>query len=398
MTRTFLRAAAGALAALLLAACGGAEAPQAPPPMPVTVATPLQERVMDWDDFVGRFEATQRVDVRARAGGYLQGVHFRDGQTVGRGQLLFTLDPRPAQAGLAAAQAQLAQAQAQAGLARTELARSETLLEATAISQEEFETRRAALAQAEAAVQAAQASVRARQLDVEFTRVTAPIAGVISERRVDVGNLIAGGSSAGDILTTIVSTSPIHFAFEASEAVMLKYRRPGGAGGSGRVQVRLQDEGDYRWAGQLDFTDSMIDDATGAAKMRALINNPGGLLRPGMFGHARLQGSGAYDALLIPDTAIVADGPRRVVYVVDATATVIPKPVETGPLSGGLRVIRSGISPTDRVVIDGIQRAMPGSKVSPVQGRVTREAQQAPPAAPTISAPPASIATPASGD
>ena len=332
---------------------------------------------------------------QARTGGYLQGVHFRDGQSVSRGQLLFTLDPRPAQALLAAARAQLAQAQAQAGLARTELARSQALLAATAISREEFESRTAALAQAEAAVQAAQAAVRARTLDLEFTRVTAPIAGVISQRNVDVGNLIAGGSSSGDILTTIVSTSPIHFAFEASEAVMLKYRR--GGAGSGRVQVRLQDEPDYRWAGQLDFTDALIDDASGAVKMRALIANPNGLLRPGMFGHARLQGSGAYDAMLIPDTAVVADGPRRVVYTVDAGNTVTPKPVQVGPLSGGLRVIRSGLAPGDKVVIDGIQRAMPGSKISPVEGRVTRPAAPAPAEAPTISAPPASIATPAAG-
>lgn len=395
MTARNIRVALGAVAVLTLGACGGKPAPQTPSPPPVTVATPLQERVVDWDDFVGRFEAPQRVEVRARTGGYLQGVHFRDGQAVAGGQLLFTLDPRPAQAQLASARAQLAQAEAGRGLARTELARSQTLLAATAISREEFESRAAALAQADAAVQAAQAAVRARTLDVEFTRVTAPISGVISERKVDVGNLIAGGSSTGDILTTIVSTSPIHFAFEASEAVMLKYRR--GGAGSGRIQVRLQDEPDYRWAGSLDFTDALIDEASGAVRMRAVIANPGGLLRPGMFGHARLQGSSAYDAMLVPDTAVVADGPRRVVYVVDAANTVAPRPVQVGPLSGGLRVIRAGLAPGEKVVIDGIQRAMPGAKISPVEGRVVRSAAGAPAEAPTITAPPASIATPANG-
>jgi RND family efflux transporter MFP subunit len=386
---------AAALAGLMLAACGAQQAPPQMPPAQVTVATPILERVADWDDFVGRFEAPQRVDVRARTGGYLQGVHFRDGQTVARGQLLFTLDPRPAEAQMAAARAQLAQAQAQLGLAQTEFARSEELLAATAISREEFEGRRAALAQGQSAVQAAQATVRARTLDLEFTRVTAPISGVISERRVDIGNLIAGGSSSGDVLTTIVSTSPIHFAFDASEAVLLKYRR--GGAGSGRVQVRLQDEADYRWAGALDFTDNAIDDTSGAVRMRALVANPGGLLRPGMFGHARLQGSGAYDALLIPDTAIVADGPRRVAYVVDASGTVQAKPVQAGPLSGGLRVIRSGIAPGDRVIIDGVQRARPGQKVQATQGRVTRQAA-AQAGAPTISAAPAASATPADAD
>lgn len=388
------RALAGALAALALGACGAKPAQQAMPPAAVTVATPLQERVQDWDEFVGRFESPNRVEVRARTGGYLQAVHFRDGERVRQGQLLFTLDPRPAQAQLAAARAQLAQATAQLGLARTELARSQSLLAATAISQEEFESRRATLAQAQAALQAAQAAVRARTLDVEFTRVVAPISGIVSERRVDPGNVIAGGSSTGDVLTTIVSASPIHFSFEASEAVLLKYRRD--AGGSGRIEVRLQDEPDYRWAGRLDFTDNAIDDASGAVRMRAVLPNDQGLLRPGMFGHARLQGSGAYDALLIPDTAVVADGPRRVAYVVDANGTVQPRPIQVGPLSGGLRVVRSGLAPGDRVVINGIQRAMPGQKVQAVQGRVIHPSGQTE-QAPTLNAPPASVATRVNG-
>jgi RND family efflux transporter MFP subunit len=378
-----------------MTACGPKAAPQGMPPARVTVATPLAERVADWDDFVGRFEAPERVDVRARATGFLQQVHFRDGQTVSKGQLLFTLDPRPAEAQLAAARAQVAQAQAQLGVARTEFSRSQALLEATAISREEFESRRAAVAQAEAQVLAAQAAVRGRQLDLEFTRVTAPISGVVSERRVDPGNVVTGGASAGDILTTIVSTSPIHFAFDASEAVLLKYRR--GSAGTGRVLVRLQDEPDYRWSGELDFTDNTIDDASGAVRMRARVANPNGLLRPGMFGHARLQGSGAYEALLIPDTAVVADGPRRMAYVVDAAGKVQPKPITTGPLTGGLRVVRTGLAPNDRVVIDGVQRAMPGTQVQAVQGRITRQAQQQDAAAPTIAAPPASIATPVGG-
>ena len=203
---------------------------------------------------VSELVPAEQVEVRARASGYLQGVHFRDGQTVKRGDLLFTLDPRPAQAQLAAARALLAQAQAQVGVARTEFARSQSLLDATAISREEFESKRAIVAQAEAQVQSAQAAVQARTLDLEFTRVTAPISGLVSERRVDAGNVVSGGASTGDVLTTIVSTSPIHFAFDASEAVLLKYRR--GGGGTGRVQVRLQDESDYRWAGRLDFTDN----------------------------------------------------------------------------------------------------------------------------------------------
>ncbi|MEH6665795.1 MAG: efflux RND transporter periplasmic adaptor subunit, partial [Brevundimonas sp.] len=315
--------AASAFALLVLSGCGNSaegQAQSAPPP--VSVATPLARQVTDWDEFVGRFEAVQTVDVRARVGGYVQAVHFRDGQMVRRGQLLFTLDPRPAQAALAAARAAVAQAEAQAGLARAEFARAEGLLEAQAVSQAEFDSARAAVAQAEAALASAQANVRARQLDLEFTRVTAPASGRVSDRRVDVGNLVAGGSSAADVLTTIVSGGPIHFVFEGSEALLLKYQRDARSGGAAPVRIRLQDEGEYRWSGALDFTDNAIDPASGTIRLRAVVNNADGFLTPGMFGHARVAGSEAYQALLVPETAIVTDGPRRLVYVVGADGVV----------------------------------------------------------------------------
>lgn len=345
----------------------------------VSVATPLREKVVDWDEFTGRFEAVEQVEVRARAGGYLQAVHFRDGQYVRKGQLLFTLDPRPAQAQLAAAQAQAAQA-------RGEAARAETLLAAQAISREEFEAKRAAALVAEAAV-------RARRLDLEFTRVTAPASGVVSDRRVDPGNVIAGGTSAADVLTTIVSTSPIHFVFDASESQLLKYQRQAGERGS-RVQVRLQDEADYRWNGAIDFSDNALNDSTGAIRMRATVANPDGFLKPGMFGRARVEGSGAYEALLIPDGAVVADGARKVAYVVTKDGTVQPKPLQLGPVSGGLRVVRSGLRPDDRVIVNGVQRARPGEKVQARNVAITRPAKAAPPTV-TTSAPPAASATPA---
>lgn len=344
----------------------------------VSVAAPLRERVVDWDEFTGRFAAVEQVEVRARAGGYLQAVHFRDGQYVKKGQLLFTLDPRPAQAQLAAAQAQAAQA-------RSEAARAETLLAAQAISREEYEGKRAAALVADAAV-------RARRLDLEFTRVTAPASGVASDRRVDPGNVIAGGTSAADVLTTIVSTSPIHFVFDASESQLLKYQRQAGRGT--RVQVRLQDETDYRWDGAVDFSDNALNAASGAVRMRATIANPTGFLKPGMFGRARVEGSGAYDAMLIPEGAVVADGARKVAYVVAKDGTVQPKPLQLGPVSGGLRVVRSGLRPDDRVIVNGVQRARPGEKVQARNVAITRPA---PAAAPTVTttAPPASSATPA---
>ena len=384
--------AACAFVTLVLSGCGdpaeGQAQPEAPP---VSVAAPLSRQVTDWDEFVGRFEAVQTVDVRARVGGYVRAVHFRDGQTVRQGQLLFTLDPRPAQAALAAARASVAQAEAQAGLARAEFARAEGLLEAQAVSQAEFDAARAAVAQAEAALAAAQANVRARQLDLEFTRVTAPASGRVSDRRVDVGNLVAGGSSAADVLTTIVSGGPIHFTFEGSEALLLKYQRDARTGGAAPVLIRLQDEGDYRWSGTLDFTDNAIDPSSGAIRLRAVVNNGDGFLRPGMFGHARVAGSGSYQALLIPDAAIVTDGVRRVVYVVGADGVVAAKPVQLGPLADGLRVIRAGLAPDDRVVVGGLQRAQPGQPVTPQNTEITPQAVEE--SQPVTTAPPAATAS-----
>lgn len=360
-----------------LSGCGQAKAPPpaAPPAPQVSVATPLRQAVVDWDEFTGRFEATQRVDVRARAGGYLQAVHFRDGQTVRAGQLLFTLDPRPAQAALAAAQAQ-------AGLARGDLQRAEALVANQAISREEYESRRAAVLVADAAV-------RARQLDVEFTRVTAPVSGVVSDRKVDPGNVISGGSSSADVLTTIVSTSPIHFAFDASEAQLLKYERQSLRAG-GHVDIRLQDETEYRWPGTVDFSDNAVDQGSGAVRMRAVVNNPKGFLKPGMFGRARVEGSAPYIGLLIPETSVVADGVRKVAYVVGSDGAVTVKPLTTGPLVGSLRVVQKGLGPNDRVVVNGLMRVKPGAKVS--AKLVTISATPAAPQAATTAAAPARTA------
>jgi RND family efflux transporter MFP subunit len=354
------------------------EAQGPPPAAPVTVAVPLAERVVDWDDFTGRFEATSSVEVRARVGGFIQSVHFRDGDYVQRGQL-------------ASARAALNQAQAQLTLARTNLTRSEGLLASQAVSQAEVDTNKGAVQTAEASVASAQAAVRARQLELEFTRVTAPASGRVSDRRVDPGNVVAGGSSAADVLTTIVSSSPIYFVFEGSEALLLKYQRDARAGRSAPVRIRLQDESDFTRTGTLDFTDNAVDASSGTIRLRAVIPNGDGFLKPGMFAQARVAGAGAYDALLVPDSAIGTDQARRVVSVVNADGTVTPTPVQLGPLVDGLRVVRSGIRPTDRIIIDGLQRAMPGMKVAPTNGRIAR--QPRPESVPTTYAPPAATGT-----
>ncbi|MBD7942028.1 efflux RND transporter periplasmic adaptor subunit [Brevundimonas sp. Sa3CVA3] len=388
--RTVKIAAASVMMAAALYGCSkGEEAPAQGAP-PVTVATPLSQQVVDWDEFTGRFEAPRSVDVRARVGGYIQAVHFKDGDFVRQGQLLFTLDPRPAQAALASARAQLAQGQAQLTLAQTELARSEGLLASQAVSQAEVDAKRGAVKTAEAAVAAANAAIRARQLDVEFTRVTAPISGRASDRRVDPGNLIGGGSSAGDILTTIVSSSPIYFVFDGSEALALKYQRDA-RNGSAPIRIRLQDETSYDRAGVLDFTDNAIDASSGTIRLRAVVQNADGFLKPGMFGHAQLAGSGGYAAMLVPDSAVVTDGPRKVVYVVAKDGTVGAKPVQLGPIANGLRVVRTGLTPDDRVIINGLQRARPGQKVTAQNGTIKAEETKSD--APVTTAPVASSAT-----
>ncbi|WP_433935275.1 efflux RND transporter periplasmic adaptor subunit [Brevundimonas diminuta] len=388
--RTVKIAAASALMAAALYGCSkGQEAPAQGAP-PVTVAAPLSQQVVDWDEFTGRFEAPRSVDVRARVGGYIQSVHFKDGDFVRQGQPLFTLDPRPAQAALASARAQLAQGQAQLTLARTELARAEGLLASQAVSQAEVDSKRGAVQTAEAAVAAANAAIRARQLDVEFTRVTAPISGRVSNRRVDPGNLIGGGSSAGDVLTTIVSSSPIYFVFDGSEALALKYQRDA-RNGSAPIRIRLQDETSYDRTGTLDFTDNAIDASSGTIRLRAVVQNADGFLKPGMFGHAQLAGSGGYAAMLVPDSAVVTDGPRKVVYVVAKDGTVGAKPVQLGPLANGLRVVRTGLTPDDRVIINGLQRARPGQKVTAQNGTI--KAEQTKTDAPVTTAPVASSAT-----
>jgi RND family efflux transporter MFP subunit len=354
------------LAALLLTGCSGGDA--APPAAPaVTVAKPLVQTVRDWDDFVGRFEAVQSVEVRPRVTGYLERVHFTDGQFVRAGQPLFTIDARPAQAALAQARAQLARAEAMLANARTELARSETLAASQAASQEEVEQRRAAVRAGVAEVNAARANVEAQQLQVGFTTVRAPISGRISERLVDSGNSVIADQT---VLTRIVSVDPIHFAFEGSEALLLKYQRQGLAGPGAEVRVRLQDEDAYRHTGKIDFIDPVINPGSGTAKGRALIRNTDGFLRPGMVGRLQLAGSEPYQALLVPDLAVVTDASRRLVYTVDGEGTVVARMVELGPLVGELRVIRSGIEAKDRVIIGGVQRARPGQKVQVKAGKV----------------------------
>jgi RND family efflux transporter MFP subunit len=381
----------GALATL--AGCAPKAIP--PPPTPlVTVATPLQMRVIDWDDYVGQFVAVDSVDVRPRVSGYLVSVGFRDGDYVRKGQRLFSIDPRPYQALLDQAKGQEARAEATLINAKAQAARGQTLLAARAISQQAYDALVAAEGQAQADLISARATVKTNALNLGFTQVIAPISGRVSDRRVTPGNLVTADAT---VLTNIVTLDPIRFAFSGSEALYLKYQRENAAGtrASSRrranpVEIRLQDEPTWRWKGHMDFVDNSLDTASGTIRGRAVVANPDHFLTPGMFGHMRLLGSGSYPALLIPDRAVVTDQERQVVFVVDDKGVAHMHPVDPGPLTSGLRVIRSGIGAQDRVVIDGMQRTQSGKPVKIALGRIEPEP---PPSSALDSGPPASTAT-----
>ncbi|MDB5680356.1 MAG: secretion protein HylD [Sphingomonas bacterium] len=342
----------------------------APSPPTVTVATPLQRDVTEWDDYVGRFEPSRSVEVRPRVSGAVVAIHFTDGQIVRVGQPLFTIDPRPYAAALAEARAGIATANSDLALAHADYERALKLVDVDAVSKSEVDRLKARVQAASAGLAAAQARVRARELDMEFTVIRAPIGGRISDRKIDVGNLVAAGEGPNaTLLTTINALDPIYFSFDGSEALFLKAKRAG-AGPASPVEIRLQDEGDYRWSGKLDFTDNGLDQKSGTIRGRAVLSNPNLFLTPGMFGNMRLASGGTTSAMMVPDTAIVTDQARKTVLVVGKDGTVSSKAVQLGPVVDGLRVIRGGLAPADRVVITGTQMAMPGTKVQTLAGTI----------------------------
>ncbi|MDP5278231.1 efflux RND transporter periplasmic adaptor subunit [Sphingomonas sp. DG1-23] len=383
-----MRLALGIVALSLLAGCGGEQAPPAPPPAQVTVATPVQREVVDWDDYTGRFVAPQDVEIRPRVNGVVTAIHFRDGQDVRQGAPLFTIDPRPYRAALAQAQAQATRANAALSNARQVTARSRKLAGAQAVSTEELEANIAAERTAAADLAAARAAIDNAQLNLSFTTVRAPFSGRMSDRKVSIGDSVADGQT---ILTRIVSLDPIWFEFEGAESFYLKNLRQDQRGerGSSRttanpVQIQLADESEYRWNGRMEFLDNAVDPDSGTIRAHAVVQNPNRFLTPGMFGRARLLGSGTYKAMLIPDEAIVTDQTRRLVYVVGNDNKAVPRPVEVGATVEGLRIVRDGLAPTDRVVITGVGRLQPGAPVQPVKGVIKADpTKQAAPTAPT---------------
>jgi RND family efflux transporter MFP subunit len=360
------------LAAVALVESRGSPVAAAPPPVTVTVASPLVREVAEWDDYSGRFEASKSVEVRPRVSGAIVALHFTDGSIVHQGQLLFTIDPRPFLAALAEAKAAAQGARSDLAIAQTDYGRA-VRLQGLAVPVSDVDRLRAKVQAAQAALAAADARVQSRALDVGFTQVRAPITGRISYRRVDPGNLVQGGGSGaeGTLLTTINALDPIYFTFDASEALYLKARRAREASAAqSAVEIKLQDEADYRWHGRLDFTDNGLDEHSGTIRLRAVVSNPTQFLTPGMFGNMRLSSGGTTPALLVPDAAVQTDQARKVVLVAGKDGGVTPRPVVLGPVVDGLRVVRSGLTTADRVVIAGGQLVLPGAKVQLRPGKI----------------------------
>jgi RND family efflux transporter MFP subunit len=374
--------------ALLVAACGKYRQQQtaAPPPPAVTVAKPVQKTVTDYDEYVGRFTAVNSVEVRARVSGYLEGVHFRDGQLVKKGDLLFSIDKRPFQNTLDQARANLEQAKSNVIFTKADLERAQQLVHDKTITEQVFQQRAQAYRNAEAAVSGMEAALHQAELDLQFTELRAPIDGRIGDRKVSPGNLVTGGTTGNTtLLATIVSIDPIHFEFTFDEASLLRYERMAKLGhdiashGAGvPVALKLIDEKDFVHKGRMDFVDNVIDSSTGTIRGRALFANPNGQFTPGMFARVRVPASPPYLALLVPDVAIASEQARKYVLAVNDKSIAEQKYVTLGQLLGGLRVIKSGLSPNDEVIVDGIARVRAGQKVKakeqPAPGKPTAEA------------------------
>jgi RND family efflux transporter MFP subunit len=365
------------LIANVLASCDNSRTSNSgPPPPTVTVSHPLQKSITEWDEYTGRFTALETVEIRARVSGFIDSVRFQEGQIVKKDDLLFVIDQRPYKIAVEQAKADIERAEAKLDIATQDVQRATPLISSRTLTEREFDTRKSTQRDAAGQLASANAALKQAALNLEWTEVRAPIAGRISDKRVDAGNLISGGQTGATLLSVIVSIDPIHFVFDGSEADFLHYLRLAAAGArpSSRdvqnpVAVRLADETDYTHQGRMDFVDNAVNSKTGTIRGRAIFDNKDGLLTPGFFGRLRLFG-GTHDALLIPDGAIMSDQANKIVFTVTEDGTVGTKRVELGPIIDGLRVVRSGLAPTDRIVIEGLPRARPGQKVKAEDGTI----------------------------
>lgn len=354
-----------------------AQGPAGGPPPAVTTAQPVVREVTEWDEYTGRFEAVDAVDLRARVSGFLVRAAFNEGQLVKKGAVLFEIDPRPFQRTLEARRAELQSARVRAEFTAKDVERARPLLKNATISEQVFDQRQQAQREAEAAVLGAEAAAAAAELDLEFTQITAPVDGRIGARLVSAGNYVTGASSSGTLLARIVSQDPIYFSFDVSQTDHLKYQRlaregsrPSSQNSANPVSLALQDEEKFPHQGKMNFVDNRIDDATGTVRGRAVFDNPQNIFTPGLFARIRLIGSGTYKGIMLPDEAIGTDQSNRFVYAVAEDGAVVYKRVALGPLIDGLRIVRSGVDPADWVIVKGIQRARQGGKVTATRGTI----------------------------
>jgi len=355
----------------ILSGCDKGVAQNAPPPPPqVSVADVVVKPVSQWDSFNGRIEAVQSVQLRPRVSGYIETVNYREGDEVKKGQVLFTIDDRTYRAALEQAKAELARARSQAALARSESARTEKLIGTLAVSREQWEQRRSAASQAQADVLSAEAAVDMAQLNLDFTRVTAPIDGRASRAMITTGNLVTAGDSAS-VLTSLVSQDRMYVYFDVDETTFLHYQamaRQGQQRGSLPVEIGLAGEIGYPHRGMVDFTDNQLTASTGTIRMRAQLDNRERQFTPGLFSRVRLPGSAAFQALLIDDKAVLTDQDRKYVYVVDKEGKAQRRDIQPGAMAEGLRIVKSGLQSGDRVIVDGLQKVfMPGMPVTAQQ-------------------------------
>jgi RND family efflux transporter MFP subunit len=346
----------------------GAAQPQAAQGPQVSVAQVIEQQVTDFQQFTGRIEAVERVELRPRVAGYIESVAFREGAEVRKGDVLFVIDPRPYEATLKHARAELARAQSALRQAHTERERAVKLLALRALSQEEFDARTAGSEKADADVQAAQAAVDAAELDLSFTRVRAPISGVVGKAEITAGNFVNKGET---LLTRLVSIDPVYVRFEGDEAAYLRqaeYTREQLAAGKRQapsVWVGLANEEGYPHEGVMVFTDNELDTTTGTIRARARLNNRDRLFTPGLFARVKLGEGASHPAVLIKDAAVSTDQTRRFVYVVKADNSVEYRQVQLGSLHDGLREVRDGLATGERIVVNGLQRVRPGVTVTP---------------------------------
>ncbi len=360
-------ALAGLAVSLLAASPALAQMPGAGGPPPVTVAKPLVKEIVEWDEFVGRFEAVSSVEIRARVAGYLETSNFREGGLVKEGDLLFVIDKRPYQASVNRAQAAVTSAQTRLTFTKADLERTENLTRTGVAAERTLEERRQQAQQAEADLVGARAALEQARLDLGFTEIRAPLSGRIGRRLVTEGNLVRANDT---LLTTVVSLDPIHFYFDVDERSFLAYSRTIGvrtALGEAKTQVfvGLADEKTLERPGVLDFADNRLDSQSSTIRLRAALENKELVMAPGLFGRVRIPGSPRYKAVLVPDEAISADQDRRFVMVVADDGTVSPKVIRPGPREDGYRVVRQGLTGEETIVVNGLQRARPGAKVTP---------------------------------